>query len=156
VTGKTIPVLAWNAGYAPSTLRIIAPEKYGGFGDVKTKAKVEAEATGRNVEEIIDKVCCLCSSHFTSHLPVWFRCITHQKETWLLFLECLLCTTMKGSLRRYDHQASITLVLMMIAHYPLVHTWIPAKSNVFGSVFVRGALDSWSNRHLLVSTNHLP
>jgi hypothetical protein len=59
VTGKTIPAFAWNTGYAPATLRILAPEKYGGIGDVATKAQIEAEATGRNVEEVIDEVWCL-------------------------------------------------------------------------------------------------
>ena len=60
VTGKNIPVYVWDTGYAASSLKMLAPEKYGGFGDVETKARIEAEATGRNVEDVIDEVCSHC------------------------------------------------------------------------------------------------
>lgn len=56
MTGKTIPVFAWNAASAAPALHFSGPEKFGGFGDVTTKARTQAEATGRNVEDLIDEV----------------------------------------------------------------------------------------------------
>jgi hypothetical protein len=37
-------------------LHMSGPEKFGGFGDVQTKARVQAEATGRKLEDVIDDV----------------------------------------------------------------------------------------------------
>ena len=39
----------------------MGPEEFGGFGDVENKARVQAEATGRKLEEVIDEV----SLHFS-------------------------------------------------------------------------------------------
>ncbi|KAF8575272.1 glycosyltransferase family 1 protein [Ramaria rubella] len=52
-TGKRVPVFAWQSGSASSALQSMAPESFGGFGDISAKARAQAEATGRQFEEII-------------------------------------------------------------------------------------------------------
>ena len=55
ITGKTVPIWNWfSDAYLP--LRMFGPEKYGGLGDVTTKARRVAEATGRDVEEVTKEV----------------------------------------------------------------------------------------------------
>jgi len=56
LTGRTVPVLAWDSGAAFYTLRLFCPEELGGLGDISAKARMLAEATGRKVEEIADEV----------------------------------------------------------------------------------------------------
>ena len=56
MTGKTIPVFTWSTTFAAFGLHVMGPEKLGGFGDVATKAQIQAEATGRKLEDVIDEV----------------------------------------------------------------------------------------------------
>ena len=56
MTGKTIPIFAWSATFALFALHVMGPEKLGGFGDVATKARIQAEATGRKLEDVIYEV----------------------------------------------------------------------------------------------------
>ncbi|KAF8459776.1 UDP-Glycosyltransferase/glycogen phosphorylase [Gautieria morchelliformis] len=63
VTRRSIPVLAWSAPYASYTLAIAGPEKFGGFGDVEAKARTQAEATGRKLDDIMDELYYPSSGH---------------------------------------------------------------------------------------------
>ncbi|KAF8518320.1 UDP-Glycosyltransferase/glycogen phosphorylase [Gautieria morchelliformis] len=63
VTGRSIPVLAWGSPYASFTLAVMGPEKFGGFGDVEAKARTQAEATGRKLDDIIDELYHPSSGH---------------------------------------------------------------------------------------------
>ncbi|KAF8519861.1 hypothetical protein JB92DRAFT_2897379 [Gautieria morchelliformis] len=56
VTGRNIPVYAWVASYPAPMLRIFGPEELGGFGDVPTKARTQAEATGRQLEDVMGEL----------------------------------------------------------------------------------------------------
>ena len=56
VTYKTIPIFTWSTTSAAFALHVMGPEKLGGFGDVATKAHIQAEATGRKLEDVIDEV----------------------------------------------------------------------------------------------------
>ena len=56
ITGRNIPVWNWRASGAYPALYLFSPEKYGGLGDVAKKARDVAEATGRDVEEVIKEV----------------------------------------------------------------------------------------------------
>lgn len=56
ITGKTVPVLAWDSGAAFATLRLFGPEELGGLGDLPAKANLLAEATGRDIREVIHEV----------------------------------------------------------------------------------------------------
>ncbi|KAF8577002.1 glycosyltransferase family 1 protein [Ramaria rubella] len=51
-TGTRVPILAWQSTYSSYTLRLLAPETFGGLGDIAKKARTLAEETGRPVEEI--------------------------------------------------------------------------------------------------------
>ena len=80
VTGKTIPIFTWSTTFAAFTLRVMGLEKFGGFGDVATKAHIQAEATGRILADVIDEVGSDRSCHpkFTTFPPL--RYIIPQKE----------------------------------------------------------------------------
>ncbi|KAF8479891.1 UDP-Glycosyltransferase/glycogen phosphorylase [Gautieria morchelliformis] len=56
VTGRSIPVFAWGSTYASFTLFMMGPEIFGGFGDVPAKARMQAEATGRKLEDIVNEL----------------------------------------------------------------------------------------------------
>lgn len=56
ITGKTVPVLAWDSGAAFATLRLFGPEELGGLGDLPAKANLLAEATGRDIREVIHEL----------------------------------------------------------------------------------------------------
>jgi len=56
LTGRTVPIFAWNPGSAFTMLRFFGPEELGGLSDVLAKAHVLAEATGREIEGIVDEV----------------------------------------------------------------------------------------------------
>ena len=57
ISGKKVPVWSWLPTGAYLPLCIFGPEKYGGLGDVENKARHLAEATGRDVEEVMIEVC---------------------------------------------------------------------------------------------------
>ena len=57
MSGKEIPVFAWENTFAASALHLFGPAKFGGFGDVVTRARIQAEVTGRKVKDVIDEVC---------------------------------------------------------------------------------------------------
>lgn len=56
ITGRNVPVWNYWSSGAHLPLHIFGPEKYGGLGDVVTKARYRAEATGRDVEEVTKEV----------------------------------------------------------------------------------------------------
>ncbi|KAF8532238.1 hypothetical protein JB92DRAFT_2824538 [Gautieria morchelliformis] len=49
-------MLAWGSPYASFTLPVIGPEKVVVFGDVEAKVRMQAEATGGKLDDIIDEV----------------------------------------------------------------------------------------------------
>lgn len=56
VTGKTVPVLAWDSSAAFATARLFGSEELGGLGDVAAKANLLTKATGREIGETIHEV----------------------------------------------------------------------------------------------------
>jgi len=55
-TGKSIPVYGWDSSYASTSLRIMAPEEFGGFGDTESQARGQAEMTGRKFEDVLNEL----------------------------------------------------------------------------------------------------
>ena len=66
MSGKKVPVFAWDTGAAFATLRLFGPEEYGGLGDVSANASVLAEPNGRDIEEIIHEVNILLACDFSN------------------------------------------------------------------------------------------
>jgi len=56
ISGKSIPVIAWVTGDAPSVIRLFGPQSYGGLGDISVRAEEEASRLGVSPKEIVDKV----------------------------------------------------------------------------------------------------
>ncbi|KAF8227378.1 UDP-Glycosyltransferase/glycogen phosphorylase, partial [Tricholoma matsutake] len=56
VTGKTVPVLAWDSSAAFATARLFGSEELGGLGDVAAKANLLTKATGREIGETIHEL----------------------------------------------------------------------------------------------------
>ncbi|GJJ09753.1 hypothetical protein Clacol_003977 [Clathrus columnatus] len=52
VSGKTIPIIAWNTAALNAFLRLFGPESLGGLGNVGLKAEILAKETGRSKDEI--------------------------------------------------------------------------------------------------------
>ncbi|GJJ09757.1 hypothetical protein Clacol_003981 [Clathrus columnatus] len=52
VSGKTIPIIAWNTAALNAFLRLFGPESFGGLGNVGLKAEIIAKETGRSKHEI--------------------------------------------------------------------------------------------------------
>ncbi|GJJ06840.1 hypothetical protein Clacol_001036 [Clathrus columnatus] len=53
VSGRVVPVLAWNTTALNSSLHFFGPESFGGLGNVSMKAEILAKETGRPVDDII-------------------------------------------------------------------------------------------------------
>jgi hypothetical protein len=114
VTERSIPVFAWGSTYASYTLFIMGPEKFGGFGDVSAKARTQAEATGRNIEDIVDEVRSLCPGSVGTETFCSFSYIIYQMAAWWMWLDCPQCTTMNGFPRGYGPQPPTQSVLKVL------------------------------------------
>ena len=102
VTRKSIPVYAWISTSAFSVLRLFGPRELGGFGDMKPQASIQAKETGKDEDDIlkeVSKTCLLVALQVLKACPSY---IALEAEMWSLRLEYLKCTTMSGTLRRYD------------------------------------------------------
>ena len=56
MTRRSIPVYAWSCMSASFVLRIFGPKELGGFGDIKSQGSIQAEATGKDEDDIIKEV----------------------------------------------------------------------------------------------------
>ena len=124
-TRKSIPVLAWSAPYVFFILRFLGPEKFGGCGDLSSKARALAEKTGRNSDEILDEVG--PAFHFCSYDATrlfsngWrdssFSCIARKMEPRSVCLGCRHFMTTNGLLKRHalsTHRSHGLLVLIQL------------------------------------------
>ena len=109
MTRKSIPVYAWISTSAFSALRLFGPKELGGFGDIKPQASIQAKETGEDEDDILKEVSKTCLLAALQVLNACASYIALEAEAWSLRLECLKCTTMNGTLRRYD---APTLVIM--------------------------------------------
>ena len=87
VTGKSIPVYCFQSLYAAPTIRIFGPEKLGGFGNTQAKARIQIEATGRKMEDVLDEVgrpvlTPIVSNNLTLDIPYAGR--GHREIAWTI------------------------------------------------------------------------
>ena len=87
MTGKSIPVYCFQTICAAPTIRMFGPEKLGGFGNTQAKARIQIEATGRKMEDVLDEVRRLVltpivSDNLTLDIPYAGR--DHREVAWTI------------------------------------------------------------------------
>jgi hypothetical protein len=85
------------------TLRFCGPDNLGGLGDIPTKARILAEETGRNEEDITNEVCIfLLLTGMVKYSQTGCRSwLAQPLERWLPCLGCRPSMIMSGSHKKY-------------------------------------------------------
>ncbi|KAI0664707.1 UDP-Glycosyltransferase/glycogen phosphorylase [Cubamyces menziesii] len=56
LSAHTVKIYSWHPGSTFATFYLFGPEKFGGKGDVATKAEIEAKRSGRPYEEVVKEM----------------------------------------------------------------------------------------------------
>jgi hypothetical protein len=56
MTGKAVPIPAWDSGTPFAMIRFTDPEELGGLGDILAKATLLAKTSGRDLDDITNEV----------------------------------------------------------------------------------------------------